>query len=237
MTRKLEGLIERLQRATTLEELQSLIQSLRDVYEVDHLVYHSVKSSGEQYGILTYDREWVERYMDRNYARIDPVVMGCFNRFHSTNWKELDWSGKAARRFLGEAREHGVGNQGLSVPVRGPNGQFALFTVNHKCSDAAWAGFAAEFQRDLILIAYYLNQKALELDQGTIMPQAAQLSPRENDVLTLLAKGYSRSHAAETLKISEHTLRVYIEAARFKLGSSNTTHAVATALSRGLIIV
>jgi len=63
------------------------------------------------------------------------------------------------------------------------------------------------------------------------------LSPREADALTFLALGYSRAQIAETLEISEHTLRVYVESARFKLGAMNTTQAVARALSLGLIVV
>jgi DNA-binding CsgD family transcriptional regulator len=55
--------------------------------------------------------------------------------------------------------------------------------------------------------------------------------------MTLLAKGFSRAQTADEMQISEHTLRVYIEAARHKLGALNTTHAVARALSRGLIVV
>jgi DNA-binding CsgD family transcriptional regulator len=55
--------------------------------------------------------------------------------------------------------------------------------------------------------------------------------------MTLLAVGYSRAQVADTLAISEHTLRVYIESARFKLGALNTTHAVARAMSRGQIVV
>ncbi len=42
---------------------------------------------------------------------------------------------------------------------------------------------------------------------------------------------------AEMLSISEHTLRVYIESARFKLGATNTTHAVAKAITEGLIVI
>lgn len=57
------------------------------------------------------------------------------------------------------------------------------------------------------------------------------------DALTLLAMGYSRAQVANSLSISEHTLRAYIESARLKLGASNTIHAVARAISRGLIIV
>ena len=55
--------------------------------------------------------------------------------------------------------------------------------------------------------------------------------------MTLLAIGYSRAQVADTLSISEHTLRVYIESARFKLGAMNTTHAVARAMQQGLIVV
>jgi DNA-binding CsgD family transcriptional regulator len=39
------------------------------------------------------------------------------------------------------------------------------------------------------------------------------------------------------LQISEYTLRVYVEGARHKLGALNTTHAVARALTKGLIVV
>ena len=49
--------------------------------------------------------------------------------------------------------------------------------------------------------------------------------------------GMNRAQAALVLRISEHTLRVYIESARNKLGALNTTHAVARALSYGLIVV
>jgi DNA-binding CsgD family transcriptional regulator len=55
--------------------------------------------------------------------------------------------------------------------------------------------------------------------------------------LTLLGIGYSRAQVAKTLSISEHTLRVYIESARFKLGALNTTHAIARAVSCGMVII
>lgn len=141
------------------------------------------------------------------------------------------------RSFLLEASDAGVGNQGFSIPIRGPNGQFALFTANHRCSDEVWLKFTEAHIRDLILIAHYLNQKALEIERGTDKIPGQTLSPRELDVLTLIGMGNSRAHASDTLSISEHTLRVYLESARFKLGAANTTHAVALAMSRGQIIV
>ncbi|EPX81564.1 helix-turn-helix transcriptional regulator [Litoreibacter arenae] len=228
---------EVLSRATTLEEVQTFVEDLRDVYDLEHLVYHSVNSTGGQYAALTYDQEWVQRYLEQGYARIDPVVQGCYRKFQPTDWKALDWSAKGARSFLGEAVESGLGNQGFSVPIRGPSGQFAVVSVNHKCTDDTWANFTGERAADLLLISHYLNEKALQIEGNPERGPTRALSPREKDTLCLLASGANRANIAETLKISESTLRVYIESARFKLGATNTTHAVAMALTHGLIVV
>ncbi|MEO0486492.1 MAG: autoinducer binding domain-containing protein [Pseudomonadota bacterium] len=229
--------IEKLEQAETLEDLQHRSEELRDAYAIDHIVYHWVSSKGEQYGCGTYDPAWAQLYIDRDYLRVDPVIIGCYARFHPVDWKRLDWSSKGARDFFKEARRHGVGNQGFSIPIRGPIGQFALFTVNHSCDDAAWAAFCDQHRRELILVAHLFNQKALEFEGIAEKGPTKGLSPREVDAMTLLAVGYSRAQVADSLAISEHTLRVYIESARFKLGAMNTTHAVARAMQQGYIVV
>ncbi len=226
-----------MERASGLADIQSLIIDLRDHYAVDHIVYHWVSSDGEQYGCGTYDPKWVQHYVNSDYLRVDPVVIGCFQRFHPVDWKRLDWSSKQARAFQQDAIAHGVGNQGYSIPIRGPNGQFALFSLSHTATDADWAVFTRTHQRELILIAHYFNLKALEFEKNRAPEPTRGLSPREIDTLTFLAMGYARGQVADMLSISEHTLRAYIESARFKLGAMNTTHAVARAMTEGLIIV
>lgn len=232
-----EEVLAALEQADTLEGINDAIYALKEHFSVDNMVYHWVDSAGSQYGYGTYRLDWAARYQEQNYLRIDPVVIGCYQRFHPVDWKRLDWSSKAARAFQAEAIKYGVGNQGYTIPIRGPNGQFALFTVNSTCDDEKWARFTEDNRRELILIAHYFNQKALEFEPNKKPEQSQSLSPREIDAMTLLAIGYNRAQVAETLSISEHTLRVYIESARFKLGANNTTHAVARALSRGLIVV
>ena len=49
--------------------------------------------------------------------------------------------------------------------------------------------------------------------------------------------GLNRAQAADSLAISEHTFRTYVESARFKLGANNTTQAVARAVSEGLVLI
>lgn len=237
MQARLESFLETLNAAPDVDGLTNAIHALRDMLGVAHVVYHSVNASGGQYAALTYSKSWVDRYLAMDYARVDPVVQGCYQRFNPVDWKRLDWSGKAQRAFLAEAIAYGVGRQGFSVPIRGPNGQFALFTVSDDRSDDDWAAYTERHVRDLILVAHYVNQRALEIEHGTDAVAPRTLSPREIDALTLLAMGYSRGQAAESLSISQHTLRVYIESARFKLGAMNTTHAVARALSTGLLVI
>lgn len=233
----LNRILGELDATSGLEGLQAVSVALRDALKIDHIVYHWVDGAGEQYGCGTYPDSWVEHYISHNYLRIDPVITGCFQRFHPVDWKAVDWSGKGARELLSAALGHGIGNQGYSIPIRGPNGQFALFTANHSCGDDEWSDFKDLYGRDLLLIAHYFNRKALEFE-GERSPQPTRsLSPREVDAITLLALGYSRAQVAHSLSISEHTLRVYIESARFKLGAMNTTHAIARALSQGLIVV
>lgn len=234
---KLDKFFIKLEQAAALEQLQGLTVELRDARSVDHVVYHWVSADGEQYGFGTYDPAWAQRYVDQDYLRIDPVILGCFQRFHPVDRKRLDWVSRAARAFRKDAISFGIGNQGFSVPIRGPNGQFALFTVSHTTSDEEWSEFTIRMQRDLILIAHFLNVKALELEKGRAPEPVRALSPRETDALTFLAMGYSRGQVSEMLSISEHTLRAYIECARFKLGGLNTTHAVARALAEGLILI
>lgn len=61
------------------------------------------------------------------------------------------------------------------------------------------------------------------------------LSPREAEVLTLLAQGLPSKTIAQRLRLSEHTVKFHIGSILAKLGASSRTEAVTIALRRGLI--
>jgi len=233
----LDDILQALDLTESLDGLQSIIEEVCQAFGVDDAMYHWVDSAGDQYGCGTYKQAWIQRYLDKGYVRSDPVIAGCYQRFHPVDWRRLDWTTRQAKEFRSDAQNYGVGNQGYSVPIRGPNGQFALFTVSHSCNDANWDEFIDTFSQELILVGHYFNRKALEFEPKRKPEHTPPLSPREMDALTLLAIGYNRAQVAKTLSISEHTLRVYIESARFKLGALNTTHAIARAISCGLIVI
>lgn len=237
LTAELRGFLDSIPQVEDLAGFQTATSALRDLLDIEHVVYHWVNSVGERFGAGTYSQEWVDRYLEKDYLRMDPVIFGCFQRFTPVDWKQLDWSSKAAKAFFLEAIDFGVGNQGYSIPIRGPHGQFALFTLNNTGPDEDWSAFIERYGQDLVIIAHEFNKKALEFENGDEAMPTPALSPREASAISALARGLSRAQAASELGISEHTLRVYIEAARHKLGAMNTTHAVARAISAGLVVV
>jgi DNA-binding NarL/FixJ family response regulator len=62
-----------------------------------------------------------------------------------------------------------------------------------------------------------------------------QLSPREIDVLRLIAAGNANKQIAGRLGIAEDTVKSHITNILSKFGANDRTHAVTTALKRGLI--
>jgi len=66
-------------------------------------------------------------------------------------------------------------------------------------------------------------------------PSGPALSPREKEVLKLLADGLAVSGIAKTLFISESTTKTHISKVYEKLGAGNRAQALMTALRMGLI--
>jgi DNA-binding NarL/FixJ family response regulator len=64
---------------------------------------------------------------------------------------------------------------------------------------------------------------------------AGDITPRENDVLGLLAKGCSTPDIAQQLHVAEKTVRIHIGNLLSKLGARDRTHALVIALHRGII--
>lgn len=63
----------------------------------------------------------------------------------------------------------------------------------------------------------------------------ADLSPRENDVLTLIVKGNSNKEIAAELGITEGTVKCHVNAILARLGVSDRTQAAVAALQRGIV--
>lgn len=64
---------------------------------------------------------------------------------------------------------------------------------------------------------------------------AKGLSPRESEVLGLVAKGLGNREIGDRLGISENSVKMHLKRINFKLGASDRTEAVQLAVQRGFI--
>jgi DNA-binding NarL/FixJ family response regulator len=84
----------------------------------------------------------------------------------------------------------------------------------------------------------YLSPRiAAKLVKGVAQPRGRTglLSARERGVLRLVAAGLSNRQIAQTLSISERTVKFHVTAIFNKLGAENRAQAVAIAAERGLL--
>jgi DNA-binding NarL/FixJ family response regulator len=63
------------------------------------------------------------------------------------------------------------------------------------------------------------------------------LTPREQEVLRMLALGLANKEIAARLNISEHTVKFHVAAILGKLGAASRTEAVARGIRRGLVLL
>lgn len=232
-------IIARLAEVRDSSGMSAIFDDIREAYGVDHIVYHAVNVRGltrdGAFLRLTYSDEWISQYYQEDYFNTDPVVEEGARAFMPFEWTKLDWSTKKRQEFREDSVDHSVGNVGFTVPIRGPDGQHAMFTVTAARSEKSWIRQMGEQTFELHNIAHHLHQATIRVEGAEPPVEITALSIRERDVLQLAATGRTNDEIADKLAIAERTVRVYLETARYKLAAANRTHAVARALSLGLI--
>jgi DNA-binding NarL/FixJ family response regulator len=91
------------------------------------------------------------------------------------------------------------------------------------------AARAAEIDTDAIVLAGDRDAH----DAEALEP----LTPRETEVLALVAEGLSNKAIAEALGISDQTVKFHVASIIGKLGAANRTEAVRRAVRQGLIVL
>jgi two-component system, NarL family, response regulator YdfI len=66
---------------------------------------------------------------------------------------------------------------------------------------------------------------------------AEPLTPREREVLQMLASGLANKEIASKLSISDHTVKFHVTSILGKLGASTRTEAVSIGIRRGLVLL
>lgn len=187
------------------------------------------------YFCSTYPDTWTATYFERGYFDIDPVIDVMRWGLLPVDWSSLDRRSRPADQLFREARFCGIGSQGLTIPIRGANGERSLFSVTSRFPRKEWTRLRDASIHEMQILSYYLHETVFDTIGFRMFDRVRKLSGRESQCLQLLAMGRLSKQIAAELGISESAVKLYLRSARLKLGTVTSHHAVARATCLELI--
>ncbi|MDX2229525.1 MAG: response regulator transcription factor [Leptolyngbyaceae cyanobacterium bins.349] len=122
---------------------------------------------------------------------------------------------------------------------------FSIYETDEDIYQGLRAGAKAYLLKDTpcpeileVIRAVSEGQRYVSAEIGTRLAarmERPDLSPREFEVLSLMAKGKNNKAIASELNITENTVKFHVTNVMIKLGASDRTHAVVNALQQGII--
>lgn len=182
--------------------------------------------------IGSFPKQWVDRYTQERYFDDDPIMLETRKRGTPFRWYEIEGArGLTSRQkhFFAELRAQGF-KDGVAVPVFSRPGDIAYFGLG---STTGVIGLSDSALLELQAFCQQLHVRYNDLVSGFDHPR---LSPRETEVLELIAQGQSNAAIAEKLQVTIHTVDTLVRRCFEKLGVSTRVEAALSAVGRGLIL-
>ncbi|NGO66021.1 LuxR family transcriptional regulator [Rhizobium daejeonense] len=192
---------------------------------------------GENPAVVTnYPREWQVNYLDRGYARLDPVVKAARAQMQAFSWsvdEDRRHGNGDIRKFCDEAVDFGI-RSGLSVPIQTGHGKLGILTLSSSRPAHDSNGNDLDPIRAAAAAAFVHNKLIHTAVDGVIRP-TTNLTHQELTCLYWSAEGKSMEDIATMEGLKYSTVRFYIEAAKKKLGTITLSQATAVATRWKLI--
>ncbi len=218
--------------------LVGALMDIRPLLGITHISYLRFQiNRSEEASLLTalstYSQEWQIRYFTRRYHEVDPLFSACLTATSPFDWRSVRDATQQSAAFFADAAAHGVGINGVSIPVRQRAPGIGMVSFNSDLPDDEWDAFRQRHMAKLEVVACLVDGAAGV--NAKLAAKAVDLSKREHQTLIWAARGKTSHEIAEIMDISYASVRSYQDAARRKLACRNVTHAVATALATALI--
>lgn len=211
------------------------LHQVREKYELDHAAYAGMNPiSGTTHGHVTYSADWTSHYFQNKFHEIDPTLSQARRSIAPVDWGRLGHS-EHFQAVFNDARQFGIGDRGMTIPVRGPYGDIGGFSVTRDCPEHEWALLKQNIISELQTVAVHLHDMVIRSDPLSRVLNAPSLSSREIEILQWTAAGKSQQDIGDILSISHRTVEVHLRSSRQKLSSLTTPQAIGRAISLGLI--
>lgn len=157
---------------------------------------------------------------------------------------DLGWDASTERPWDEDA-DHSIADSGIPLIILIPDdsalnelltaGVAGILLRNTDADRLAIALTAVTHNLRVIDPAFELGQATAAAESFLIEEPVEPLTPREVEVLTLLAEGLTNKAIGQALDISQHTVKFHVSAIISKLGAQSRTEAVVLATRMGLL--
>lgn len=180
----------------------------------------------------TYD--WADVYFATHFQKHDRVLPHMLQQVGPWLYWDL-WSTPAADPIAQELERRAQQwvASGLSIPFHGPGLRFGGANLGSMLPKEELAARDRQTRPLAFLMASRLHARIQALTGAS--PKPPVLSAREAECLGWSARGKTAWEIASILAVSESAVKKHLIAASAKLNAQTGAHAVAIALSRGLI--
>ncbi|MET3304452.1 helix-turn-helix transcriptional regulator [Bradyrhizobium diazoefficiens] len=179
--------------------------------------------------ISNYPATWTSYYLQRQYERIDPVIMQALRYPGPFRWGlgvGLAASSDPERELFEEAARFGI-RCGFTIPIHDSSGAIAAVTFAADERRSTFERTIDDHALVLQLMAIYFHAHAQRKIAFDDRIDGVNLSPRETECLKWAAEGKSAWETGRIMGISRHTVAFHLENAKAKLGVRSTIQAVA----------
>lgn len=218
-----------------VDPFRQFLDDLRNRFELDHVAYAGMNPiSGASHGHMTYGADWTAHYLQNKYYEIDPTLLKARHSIAPVDWSRLE-RGAEFQTIFRAARDFGISDRGLTIPIHGPYGDVGGLSINRDCSEREWQLLISGIIGDLQAAAVHMHDMVIQADPLTRMLNSPSLSTREIEILQWTAAGKSQQDIGDILSISHRTVEVHLRSARQKLNALTTPQAIGRAINLGLI--
>ena len=116
-----EAVADQLLEVSTFPDLVDLLRQFSKAIGVSHCTLHVVSelpsTSFTTRALTTYPEEWVKRYFNRRYYAIDPVHRAAATAASGVLLDTLEVSDPSTLAFSHDAKAHGIGLSGYTLPI------------------------------------------------------------------------------------------------------------------------
>jgi DNA-binding CsgD family transcriptional regulator len=220
------------------ESEDKYVRFLRQICEkfgFDDAAYAGINpAAGTMHTFVTYSDDWKGHYIEHNFQLIDPTLHTAIRSVAPVDWSRLRRDANYARVFK-DAGDFGIEQSGMTIPVRGPFGEFGMLSVTRRCSEQEWPALRSNSLAELQAVATHIHDHAMSSEPLAQSMRRPHLSRREHEILQWVAAGTSQQDVGDILSISSRTVEVHLRSIRHKLLALTTAQAVGRAVGLGLI--